>query len=94
MFKKKEKPLDPIHLTHVLERGLGLESSTRGLAACRFLAVPPWAGCWPYLCISCLNCKGEQHLPHWDYLRTIGEVSEIRFVGFLRHSVWGLVDTH
>ena len=96
MFKKKEKPLDPIHLTHLMCWKEAWAWSPAHQAWQPSLPIP---GCTasgslltPSLCLSCLTCKGEQFLPHGD-LGTVGEVSEITYVEAVWHSVWCMVDT-
>lgn len=81
MFKKKEKSLDPIHLTHLMCWKEAWAWSPASQAWQPSSLVPGCAalGSLSPLCLSCLIYKGEQLLPHGE-LGTVRELSETRYV--------------
>lgn len=82
MFKKKEKPLDVIHLTHLMH---WKDDWTWSPTHQSWRPSVPVTGCVTsagnclFLCLCHLTCKGERLLPLRDLERT-GELSESTYV--------------
>lgn len=95
MFKKKEKPLDSIHLTHLTRwKDDWTWSPTRQgwHSSLPVTGCATSAGDWPFLRLHCLTYRGGPLLPLRD-LGRIGQLSEIMDVealGIMSGIWWAL----